>query len=120
MSGPQDFRERLLQRRRVLSRSIRGLENDACGEEARASGDASNPAAQATDNAERDVSLGRMESQNREIREIDEALDRVEEGTFGRCEDCGQALSRERLEAIPYARRCAACQLSDEREGGGA
>lgn len=116
----EDVRERLLRRRRVLAGDIRGLENDACGREARPGGDTGNPAGEATDNAERDVSLGRMESQNREIHEIDEALERVEDGTFGRCEDCERPLPPERLDAIPYARRCAACQGTHEREGDGA
>lgn len=87
MSGSEDLRERLLQRRRVLAGDVRGLESDAGGEEARAGGDASNPAGHATENAEPEVSLGRMERQNREIGEIDEALERL----CGLSEDCGQA-----------------------------
>src|ERR1700722_5994684 len=41
--------------------------------------------------------------------EILGALDRIEKGTFGRCENCGRAISRERLEALPYARYCITC-----------
>ncbi len=41
--------------------------------------------------------------------EILAALDRIEKGTFGRCENCGRAISRERLEALPYARYCITC-----------
>ena len=38
--------------------------------------------------------------------EINDALDRIEQGTFGRCEVCGQEIPRERLKAVPYARYC--------------
>lgn len=120
MSGLEGFRRGLLRRRQVLFKDSQGLENDACGEEARTTGDASSSASQATENAERELSLCRVESQNREIHEIDEALDRLNEGSFGVCVDCGQPLPTERLEAIPYARRCAPCQLTEEREAGGA
>jgi RNA polymerase-binding transcription factor DksA len=41
--------------------------------------------------------------------EILDALDRVEKGTFGRCENCGRGIARERLEILPYARYCLAC-----------
>jgi DnaK suppressor protein len=40
---------------------------------------------------------------------IEAALHRLEEGTYGRCEGCGQEISLERLEADPAARLCADC-----------
>ncbi len=43
------------------------------------------------------------------IAEIEDALARIERGTYGRCEACGAAVARERLEAIPHARNCVAC-----------
>jgi RNA polymerase-binding transcription factor DksA len=43
------------------------------------------------------------------LSEILAALDRIEKGTFGRCENCGRAISHERLEALPYARYCITC-----------
>lgn len=41
--------------------------------------------------------------------EVRDALDRIDEGTFGTCEDCGQAISEERLDALPFARYCITC-----------
>jgi RNA polymerase-binding transcription factor DksA len=41
--------------------------------------------------------------------EIVTALDRIEKGTYGKCENCGKPINKERLEAIPYARHCVAC-----------
>jgi RNA polymerase-binding transcription factor DksA len=44
------------------------------------------------------------------------ALDRIEKGTFGRCEDCGVDIPAERLDVVPYARSCVACERKHERE----
>jgi DnaK suppressor protein len=110
----KNYKEILLQLRRVLTGDLQGLESGARKTET--SGDVSeNPAEQATDNSELEVSLGRMESQSREIREIDEALERIRDGTFGVCEECGKAVPAARLEAIPYARLCASCQMKEEQ-----
>ena len=42
-------------------------------------------------------------------REVLAALDRIEQGTFGRCEHCGRGIARDRLAAVPYTRYCVAC-----------
>jgi len=41
---------------------------------------------------------------------VDEALARVEDGTFGICHDCGRPIAADRLEALPWAARCIDCQ----------
>jgi RNA polymerase-binding transcription factor DksA len=41
--------------------------------------------------------------------EILGALDRIDKGTYGRCENCGRGIAHERLQALPYARHCVAC-----------
>ena len=43
------------------------------------------------------------------IAEVDEALHRIDTGTYGVCEGCGQPIAAERLEVRPFARRCIAC-----------
>jgi RNA polymerase-binding transcription factor DksA len=49
------------------------------------------------------------------VAEAREALRRIEDGTFGRCEDCGQAIASARIEAIPYARFCVQCAEKGDR-----
>lgn len=44
-----------------------------------------------------------------EIRKIEAALGRIEDGTFGYCVNCGEEISPERLKAVPYAPRCRNC-----------
>lgn len=43
------------------------------------------------------------------LAEVDAAIDRLEKGTYGRCERCGEPIAAARLEAKPAARRCIAC-----------
>lgn len=45
----------------------------------------------------------------RELREIDAALARIADGTYGSCEICGGAIGRDRLRALPEVRRCLTC-----------
>jgi len=65
-------------------------------------------AARATADVETHASLIEM-AENR-LRFLDEALNRVESGTYGICADCGTHISLERLGAVPFARYCVACQ----------
>ena len=44
-----------------------------------------------------------------ELDEVEEAMKRVEDGSYGRCEACGNTLSNEELDEFPLARRCSAC-----------
>lgn len=60
----------------------------------------------------------RMRLRNREtllVRKINEALSRIEDGTFGECETCGEDIEMKRLEARPTATLCIACKEDQER-----
>jgi len=57
-----------------------------------------------TDNYEQEFALELLGSEIKVITEIDEALERIEQGTYGICEGTGKPMERERLEAIPWAR----------------
>jgi RNA polymerase-binding transcription factor DksA len=78
-----------------------------------ASGSLSNaplhPADLGTDNFEQEFNLSLLQNQEQTLDEISEALDRMGKGTFGRCEECGGAIPKGRLQALPYARHCVAC-----------
>ncbi len=64
----------------------------------------------ADDGAPDEASLARRESLQGTLEEIDAALARLDDGTYGHCEDCGEPLPEGRLEILPYARRCVQCQ----------
>lgn len=59
-----------------------------------------------------EVSLQRSARAN--LNQVSEALDRIAAGTFGSCETCGGEIGAERLEAIPYATSCIACERAKE------
>ena len=53
------------------------------------------------------------------LREVEDALDRLEEGTYGICEECGAAINLERLKILPFTTYCVQCQERRERMGQG-
>lgn len=48
------------------------------------------------------------------LRYLDQALDRIEIGTYGICTECNQLIAKERLEALPHALKCIQCKASEE------
>jgi len=70
-----------------------------------------------TDTFDRDFALGMLSSEQDALYEIDEALNRIRDGTYGKCELTGRPIERERLEAIPWTRFSAAAEKQLEREG---
>lgn len=63
---------------------------------------------QATAEKARVLSMG--EGLVEQLREVDAALDRIDKGKYGRCENCGSEIPEERLEARPVARLCVECK----------
>ena len=70
-----------------------------------------------TDNFERDVALSLLSSDQDILYEIDEAIKRIEKGTYGICELTGKPIPKARLDAIPWARFTVEAQEQLEREG---
>lgn len=61
----------------------------------------------------------RMRLRNREslyLKKVDEALERIEDGTFGECNECGEDIELRRLEARPTATLCVSCKEEQERK----
>ncbi len=69
---------------------------------------------QALVDLEREMGISLQEMRNRERRMIDEALDSLDEGSYGMCADCGEEISEKRLLALPFARLCVDCQSKKE------
>jgi RNA polymerase-binding transcription factor DksA len=59
-----------------------------------------------------------MVGEEQAIKEIQDALDRIEQGTFGRCEACGGNINRDRLRALPQSRYCIRCAEEVEEKMG--
>ncbi|MDH5563983.1 MAG: TraR/DksA family transcriptional regulator [Nitrospirota bacterium] len=69
---------------------------------------------QALVDLEREMGISLQEMRNRERQLIDDALDSLEEGSYGMCADCGEEISEKRLHALPFARLCVECQSKRE------
>jgi DnaK suppressor protein len=62
-----------------------------------------------TDNYDQEFTLGLIENEQGTLELINEALGRMEKGTYGQCAECDEPISKPRLQAIPYARHCIQC-----------
>jgi RNA polymerase-binding protein DksA len=107
----EHFKQLLLQKRREIISNVNEMEDEALKQSRLdASGDLSSmPIHMAdigTDNYEQEFALGLMDSERKLLREIDEALQRTEQGTYGLCEGTGKQIPKARLEAQPWARYC--------------
>jgi RNA polymerase-binding transcription factor DksA len=69
-----------------------------------------------TDNYDQEFTLGLIENEQGTLELINEALGRMEKGTYGHCAECDEPISKPRLQAIPYARHCIQC--ARKLEGG--
>jgi RNA polymerase-binding protein DksA len=68
----------------------------------------------ATITLDREIDYTLEENEERLIAEIDAALERIEAGTFGICQTCGNPIGLERLEAVPYTTQCIECKRKEE------
>ena len=62
-----------------------------------------------TDNFEQEFTFSLLENEEERLKEIGGALDRLDQGTFGKCEECQKAIPKTRLQALPYTRYCVDC-----------
>ena len=118
------FKSLLLEKRNELLGNVSYMEKDALREDR---SDLSNMpihmADAGTDSYEQEFTLDLMDSERKLISEIDKALDRIEDGTYGICQVNGEPIPKPRLEAIPWARCCVGCANILEkkrRKNGGA
>ena len=105
----EHFKQLLLKKRKEILINVSEIEDEALKKSRLdATGDLSSmPIHMAdigTDNYEQEFALGLMDSERKLLREIDDALERIEEGTYGICEGTGKQIPKARLEAQPWAR----------------
>jgi RNA polymerase-binding protein DksA len=105
------FKQMLLNKRKEIVGDVNEMEDEALKKSRLdASGDLSSmPIHMAdigTDNYEQEFALGLMDSERKLLREIDDALGRIEQKTYGICEGTGKPIPKARLQAQPWARYC--------------
>jgi RNA polymerase-binding protein DksA len=110
----------LLEKRHAMLEEM-GLLEDAHGATIKeATGDLTHysyhMADQGTDNMERELAFAHGSKGRRLIYHIDEALRRIEDGTYGKCHNCGKQIQLPRLRAVPHARLCIQCKSAEEEK----
>jgi RNA polymerase-binding protein DksA len=68
-----------------------------------------------TDNMEREKTFFFATQEGRFLYHIEQAIERIEKGTYGLCQECGMPIGKERLEAVPHARLCITCKSNEEK-----
>lgn len=62
-----------------------------------------------SDNFEMEFTLSLVQNQEHVLEEISSALERIQQGTYGKCEECSKVIKKARLQALPYTRHCVEC-----------
>jgi DnaK suppressor protein len=114
------FRELLLAKRSELIGDVSTLQNEALSKNRQdAAGDLSSMpihmADLGTDNYEKEFTLGLIEGERALLRDIDDALKRIQDGTYGICQATGKPIGRARLRARPWAKYCYEYVLAQEQ-----
>ena len=115
-----EFKKLLIARKEEIDDEIKHISSETLKQSQKdASGDISgysfHMADVATDNYDREFSLGLASSERNVLLDIDSAINKIKDGTFGLCEECDKAISKIRLRAVPYARLCIKCQETKEK-----
>lgn len=113
------YKELLLKEREKIGGGLNHITQDTLKTSQRdASGDLSgysfHMADMASDNYEVEFSLGRASDEQNILYSVDEALKRIQDGTYGSCTQCGKQIPKKRLDALPNTELCIACQSKNE------
>lgn len=109
------YRERLLKMRKELLKSLKSRYEDAISLDE--DSDGKDSADEAYNLYNKSLMLGRVETDALKLRLVEQALRRLEEGTYGVCIECGEEIDEKRLEYVPFARYCTDCKSELEKKG---
>ena len=116
------FRDIILKRREELLEDVDSLKERGIVKTTReASGDLSaysyHMADLGTDAQEREKAFHFLSRDNTYLVYLNEALERIERGEYGKCIECGKPIARKRLEAVPHAQLCVPCKNERKADG---
>jgi RNA polymerase-binding protein DksA len=113
------LKQRLLQERQRLEVEVRDLDAELSESLEDSSGESpydQHMAETAAATLDREIDLTLEENTLATIAQIDRALSKLENGSYGLCDQCGKPIAEERLEAVPFATLCIECKRREERE----
>ena len=110
----EPYKKLLMKIKEQTTGDIRGLSDENTGSGNDRGGDVSGHALHmadvATDMYDREFTLGLAANDRELLHQVNEALERIEEGNYGLCNTCKKAIPATRLKAIPHAQTCLKCQ----------
>jgi len=71
---------------------------------------------QGTDTMDREMAFTFASREGRYLHHLNEALERIEKGTYGLCRSCGDEIGKARLDAVPHATQCIKCKNAEEKK----
>ncbi|MCE5250349.1 TraR/DksA family transcriptional regulator [bacterium] len=115
------FKDLILRKKEALVAELGYLETSTMSTTSKdQSGDLSaysfHMADQGTDTMEREMAFSLASREGRYLHHLNEALDRIKDGTYGKCRSCGNDISKSRLEAVPNATQCIKCKNAEEKK----
>jgi DnaK suppressor protein len=108
----EKYKQVLLAKRRELLNEVRG---SSAGSMETGGDGIQDIADQASSAYTKEFLLSIGDAERRLLKQVDEALQRIKVETYGLCEGCGEVIGERRLEALPFAKLCIACQEEEER-----
>ena len=105
----ESVKKTLLQRKIELERELTQLSQEKFSD-----GQVQDPGDQALSSAMESLKVSLQDTEREEYNRILQALEKIDDGTYGICEDCGQPISEKRLTSFPNAARCLVCQEAYE------
>ena len=117
----EKFKKLLLKKREELISNVNHITGDTRRQSRKeAAGDLSgysiHMADMASDNYDREFLLNLASGERETLLEIDEALNRIDEETYGKCLSCGKKIGKKRLSAVPHAKLCLGCKQEEEEK----
>ena len=104
------YREELLTLRARLRGDVTQMEDSALNKDHNKTTSMPNHMAElGSDNFDRELTLSLLGSENDALDQIEAAIERIEDGSYSQCDECGEKIPELRLEAIPYAALCIRC-----------
>lgn len=103
------YKQTLLALRDRLNGDISQLSTEALKENSALSNTAIDSADVGSDAYDQEFTLSLLANEEKAMEQITDALDRIEEGTYGKCDECQHDIPKARLDAVPYTRHCVGC-----------
>ena len=108
--------EKLLTLRASLLGDMTHMEDDSLKDHAKTVSIPTDREELGSDNADQELTLTLLGSDEDILDQTEAAIQRIEDGSYGRCKECGEEIPKTRLDAVPYAAECVQCASQQEED----